>query len=200
MRSTRLPLPLNRSTHSWGDPSDLTSGHFTQSLSHRGAAVIAMSTTGFFMTSSPRLGIKLLRSVADVGFGAQTSTAPLRLEPGLTQATSHGTYRIMQTGSEFYLEMRLTDRWQAMYRFRLEPLTPIDFEVANWYTSTHPNSRFTQNLIVSRVVGEHRVSLANRKLVTRASDGSMSERELDNPPDLAQVLNEVMDLESPDAG
>lgn len=135
--------------------------------------------------------------VADVGFGAQTPTAPFRLEPGLEQSTSHGTYRIMQTGSEFYLEMRLAERWAAMYRFRLESLTPIDFEVANWYTSTHPKSRFTQNLIVSRVVGDRRVSLANRKLVSRASDGSMEERELNNPAELVRVLAEVMDLELP---
>lgn len=135
--------------------------------------------------------------VADVGFGAQTPTAPFRLEPGLEQSTSHGTYRIMHAGSEFYLQMRLAERWAAMYRFRLEPLTPIDFEVANWYTSTHPRSRFTQNLIVSRVVGDRRVSLANRKLVSRASNGNVEERELNSSEELVHVLDEVMNLDLP---
>jgi len=137
------------------------------------------------------------RFIADVGFGAQTPTAPLRLEPMLAQATPHGTYRIMQTSEKFSLEMRLTDRWATMYRFLLEPLPPLDFEIMNWYMSTHPNSRFTQNLIVARVVGERRVSLANRKLVIRAPDGSVDEPILRSAADLAQVLDEVMGLEIP---
>ena len=38
------------------------------------------------------------RFIADVGFGGQTPTAPLRLEPGLAQTTPHGRYRIGRRG------------------------------------------------------------------------------------------------------
>jgi N-hydroxyarylamine O-acetyltransferase len=34
--------------------------------------------------------------IAAVGFGGQTPTAPLRLEPHLEQITPHGTYRVAQ--------------------------------------------------------------------------------------------------------
>lgn len=59
--------------------------------------------------------------IADVGFGGQTPTAPLRLEPGLEQVTLHGTYRLVRDGEVYETQMRLSERWAAMYRFTLEP-------------------------------------------------------------------------------
>ncbi len=80
---------------------------------------------------------------------------PLRLEPDLEQITPHGTYRMAREGEVFGLQLRLDDRWETMYQFTLAAQTRVDFEVANWFTSTHPRSLFTQNLVVCRVVGEN---------------------------------------------
>ena len=44
--------------------------------------------------------------IADVGFGGQTPTAPLRLAPGLEQLTSHGTYRVMHERGVYVTEMK----------------------------------------------------------------------------------------------
>ncbi len=43
-------------------------------------------------------------------FGGHTPTAPLRLEPGLLQAASHGTYRIILDDGVYETQMRLSDR------------------------------------------------------------------------------------------
>ena len=59
--------------------------------------------------------------IADVGFGGQTPTAPLRLEPGLEQTTTHGTYRLARSGRGYETLMRLSNRWEPMYRFTLDP-------------------------------------------------------------------------------
>ena len=135
--------------------------------------------------------------IADVGFGGQSPTAPLRLEPDLEQTTPHGTCRIGRAGEVFALQLRLDDRWEAMYQFTLAPQTPIDFEVANWYTSTHPRSLFTQNLVVCRVVGEKRINLLNANLSTRHPDGSVEQRVLRDASDLGHVLEDIMGLALP---
>ena len=137
--------------------------------------------------------------IADVGFGGQSPTAPLRLEPGLEQPTPHGVYRVVRDGEGFELRMRLSDRWAAMYRFTLAAQTQADFEVANWFTSTHPRSHFTQNLVVCRVVGDTRVNLFNAALSIRGSDGGVEQRILADAEDLGRLLEETMGLALPAA-
>lgn len=138
--------------------------------------------------------------IADVGFGGQTPTAPLRLEPGLEQITAHGIYRLLRDGAVFETQMRLIDRWAPMYRFTTEPQTRADFEVANWFTSTHPKSRFTQNLVTARVVGQTRVNLLNASLTIRHADGGLEQRALTSAADLQHVLEDIMGLQSPVTG
>jgi N-hydroxyarylamine O-acetyltransferase len=137
------------------------------------------------------------RFIADVGLGGYSPTAPLRLEPGLEQTTPHGTYRMTRDGEIFGLQLRLNDRWETMYQFTLEAQTRIDFEVANWFTSTHPRSFFTQNLVVCRVVGETRVNLLNSNLSVRHPDGHVEQRALAGAPELEKLLGEVMNLALP---
>ena len=139
------------------------------------------------------------RFIADVGFGGPCPTAPLRLEPGLEQATPHGVYRFSRDGKVFELQLRVDDRWQAMYRFDLAAQTRADFEVANWYTSTHPRSLFTQNLVVCRIVSETRVNLLNANLSVRQPSERVEHRVLAGAEELGQVLREVMDLALPAA-
>ncbi len=135
--------------------------------------------------------------IADVGFGGQGPTAPLRLEPNLEQATPHGRYRLVRDGDIYESQFRLPDAWAPMYRFTLTPLTPIDFEVANWFTSTHPRALFVRNLLVARVVGDTRVNLRNTDIVIRRPDGSVEQRTLTDAGDLRRVLEGTMGLRLP---
>ncbi|MBV9375314.1 MAG: arylamine N-acetyltransferase [Alphaproteobacteria bacterium] len=137
--------------------------------------------------------------IADVGFGGPCPTAPLRLEPGLEQATPHGAYRFSREGGTFELQLQVGDRWQAMYRFDLTAQSRADFEVANWYTSTHPRSLFTQNLLVCRIVGETRVNLLNANLSVRQPDGRVEHRVLTGAAELGRVFENVMTLALPAA-
>jgi N-hydroxyarylamine O-acetyltransferase len=137
------------------------------------------------------------RFIADVGLGGRSPTAPIRLEPGVEQDTPHGTYRVTREREVFELQVRTRDRWDDMYQFALDPQSHVDFEVANWFTSTHPRSRFTQNLIVCRVVGDTRVNLLNTNLSIRAADGQVEQRVLADADELDKLLNEVMNLALP---
>ena len=133
--------------------------------------------------------------LADVGFGGQSPTAPLRLEPGLEQPTEHGVYRIGEGPEGYEVQMRLPDRWETMYRFRLEPQEPRDYEVFNWFTSTHPASRFTRNLIAARIVGERRLNLLNRELTAYWPDGRSEGRRLETAAQAHRALVEDFGIE-----
>ncbi len=135
--------------------------------------------------------------IADVGLGGRSPTAPIRLEPGTEQNTPHGTYRVTREHEVFELQVQTRDRWDDMYQFTLDPQSHVDFEVANWFTSTHPRSLFTQNLIVCRVVGDTRVNLRNTRLAVRSPDGHFEQRVLADADELDKLLNDVMNLDLP---
>ena len=126
--------------------------------------------------------------LADVGFGGQSPTAPLRFETGAEQATPHGVYRLMDRDAGLELQARLPDRWAAMYRFTLEPRVQADYEVGNWYTSTHPDSFFANGLIVSRAPEGRRINLENTRLTSYFADGRVEARTIGSAGELHEVL------------
>lgn len=95
------------------------------------------------------------------------------------------------------MQLRVLDRWDAIYRFDLAPQTDIGFEVANWYTSTHPRSLFTQNLIVCRLVEDKRLNLLNKTLSIREPDGRVQQRPLSDARALGNLLGGVMGIAVP---
>ncbi len=132
--------------------------------------------------------------LCDVGFGGQSPTAPLRMVADLEQDTPHGTYRLVDKEAALELQMRLPDRWAALYRFNLEPRLVADYEVANWFTSTHPTSRFTNGLIVSLAPEGRRLNLLDLGLTTYATDGRVEERIIGSPEELHGVLTSEFGL------
>ena len=130
------------------------------------------------------------RYLVDVGFGRTSLVAPLRFEPDLIQATTHGSYRlnVYPDGEEYYLETLSGDHWKTMYRFRLTPKHPLDYKVANWYVSTHPDSPFTHQLLVARVFPKGRHTLKDNVFSTYYLTGSVERRELASAKDLLAVL------------
>src|SRR6202012_3579052 len=113
------------------------------------------------------------------------------------QVTPHGTYRLARDGEVFGLQLRLQDRRQTMVEFTPGAQAHVDCEVANWFTSTHPRSLFTQNLVVCRVVGETRVNLFNTNLSVRYPNGQVEQRAMADAAELGRLLEDVMGLELP---
>jgi N-hydroxyarylamine O-acetyltransferase len=128
------------------------------------------------------------RYLADVGYGRLTLTQPLRLEPGVVQWTPHGDYRLVASGDEFMLEAKLAGTWKALYQLSLQDQTPADWEVANWYTATHPDSTFTQIVTAARAADECRYALRDNRLRIYRLDGAIEQRLIETPHDLGLVL------------
>lgn len=135
--------------------------------------------------------------LADVGFGSMSFSRPLALEFDREQSASLEPRRLVQRGPLVAHQARIGDAWSDVYVFRLEPAARIDFEMGNWYTSLHPQSRFVQNLAVARMTTERRHALLNREFTTRYADGRSEKRTIDSPDELLSVLAEHFGLVFP---
>jgi N-hydroxyarylamine O-acetyltransferase len=140
--------------------------------------------------------------VVDVGFGF-TPTAPLRLQPGLEQTLHLSTYRFTREGALWTLEIDHgggpARAFMPAYVFTEEPWLPIDYEVANHYTSTHPGSFFTQGPLVMRhdPGGGARYVLRGREWsVRRGAD--VETHSIGSPDAALQVLAERFGLPFPE--
>ena len=135
--------------------------------------------------------------IADVGFGRLTLTAPLRLAAGIEQQTPHGLYRLVAIGSEFQMQTRLEGTWSPIYQLSLQEQTHSDWEAANWYTSTHPESRFTRGLMAARCDEHCRYGLFNMDLRVYR-EGSTERRRLKSAPELVAVLRDTFRMKLPE--
>ena len=126
--------------------------------------------------------------LADAGFGGLTLTAPLRLEAGPEQATPHELHRLVADGDELELQASLDGDWARLYRFAPIPQLAIDYEMANWFTSTYPASLFAENLLMARPEPDRRYALFNRDFTVRHRGGQIERRALENAADLYEVL------------
>ncbi len=132
--------------------------------------------------------------VADVGFGGLTLTAPLRLAPDIEQETPHETFRLIRIDESFVIEAWLRDAWVALYRFDLQPQLLPDYEVANWYVSTLPESHFVKGLTVARPAADRRFNLNNTQLSIHHVGGTSEQRTLSTVKELRGVLEETFGI------
>lgn len=131
--------------------------------------------------------------VADVGFGGCVLTAPLRLIPRLEQQTRHDLYRILSIDGGISLEVKRDGEWLPAWDLPLEPCVDADFDMANWWTSAHPNSHFRQTLIASRAAPDARHALLDNRYTVRPVGGETTRTILD-ADGIERVLREVLGL------
>lgn len=86
---------------------------------------------------------------ADVGFGQGTLLEPIPFGPGGPYEQSGWRYRVIAEGPLLVLQTAAEDGWRDLYAFGPEPAPMIDIEVSNWFTCTHPQSRFVTRLLVT---------------------------------------------------
>lgn len=105
--------------------------------------------------------------LADVGFGGDGPLRPVRLD-GTPGEEPDGTVRIDREGEgTFVLRRARREEWTDLYAFSLTPALAVDYEVAHWFTATHPSSPFVRTLTVQRSDFETRHILRGRTLTVR---------------------------------
>jgi N-hydroxyarylamine O-acetyltransferase len=115
--------------------------------------------------------------LADVGFGCAGLVEPMPLHDGAAVEQGGFTYRLRRDGHLWILSLRDAAGAETdLYEFSEEPHTAMDVEVANHYTSTHPDSIFRKTLTIQRTLRDDRTILRS-DVLTRMRRG----RILDTP-------------------
>jgi len=137
--------------------------------------------------------------LVDVGFGGQTLTSPIRLEPGPVQETRHEPYRIRDRGDSYQLEAEINGEWQPLYMFNTRPQPRIDLEVGSWYVSTHPNSFFVTGLTAALVTDDARWNMRGRNLAIH-SGGETEKIRLETASEVLETLADRFGIDMADLG
>jgi N-hydroxyarylamine O-acetyltransferase len=135
--------------------------------------------------------------LADVGVGAMSPTAALRLAEEGEQATPHEPRRLHREGNLLYHQVRFGDEWHDVCELTLEEMPLIDRVVANWYTSAHPQSHFRNRLLVARASETGRVTLLNDTLSIRDARGHAEKQRVESRPHLLHLLEAHFGLALP---
>lgn len=135
------------------------------------------------------------RWLADVGFGGEGLLLPVPFGSGEEVRHFAWTYRVVEEAatSAWILQSRRKQAWEDLYAFTLEPQQVVDYEVANHYVSTHPNSRFVRSLTVQLPGTERRMILRNCDLVEDRGDDEIT-RVVSGDDELLQVLRDSFGL------
>lgn len=172
-----FPVTAHAARVLWGQPED--------HVSARGHMLLRVD-----LDDGPR--------IVDVGFGGQTLTGVLRLEPGVEQPTPHEPFRLLPVDRDLKLQAKTGGEWRSLYRFDLQEQWPVDYEATNWYLATHPGSHFVTGLVVARPQPGSRHALRSADYAMHRLDGGTERRTLADAAEVRSVLAEVFGLTLPD--
>ncbi len=133
------------------------------------------------------------RWIADVGFG-DAYRFPLRLDERGEQIGDGNTYRIDQENEHWTLWEHSAGEWDLSYTFSLSPHQLKDFEGANHYYQTAPESGFRRKRICSRAIADGHVSLSDDRLVI-THNGQRLETPLTSEQEFLRALSRHFGIE-----
>ncbi|SRR5581483_12131318 len=134
--------------------------------------------------------------LADVGFGGDGPLLPVPLLAGQEVQQYAWRYRVIQEKDLWVLQSAHGGDWIDLYAFTLEPYHDVDFEMANYYVSTHPSSRFVQTFTAQLLTPEARYMLVNRELTIVRDDATYTQT-IEGDDGLLRVLAETFALKFP---
>lgn len=134
----------------------------------------------------------------DGGFGG-SHVPPMRLAEADAVTTPDGVAHrfvrrsvIGSLAGEWLLQRKASDRaeWEPQYSFDLAEVAPEDLDLANHWTSSRPGTRFTSQVIASRVLPDGFLALTGR-VVSRYRGDAQDKRDVAD----AEALRALLDAE-----
>ena len=116
------------------------------------------------------------RFVADPGLGGLACRAPLPLEDGAQVQVAGQTHWLQQEGHHWWLRTTqhgtVADAWVGT----LDVENPLDFEMGNHYTATHPASAFKDRLMLRMFTADGQLTVSNRDVTFRQGEEVRTEQ------------------------
>lgn len=136
--------------------------------------------------------------ITDVGVGSASLTCALRLVADVEQPTPHEPRRLARADGKWYHQIKRGGVWVDVYEFTGESMPLIDRAIANWYTSTHPQSKFRRDLLVALAQPDgRRVTLHNNEWARYTKDGTVERKDVSAPGRLLAALRENFGIALP---
>ncbi|MFF8836800.1 arylamine N-acetyltransferase [Streptomyces sp. NPDC015130] len=132
------------------------------------------------------------RWLADVGFGDH-GHHPLAFDERGEQQDPGGLFRLREAADGDLGDLEVLKDGKPQYRLEVRPRELADFTAGAWYHRTSPDSHFPRSLICSLLTEEGRITLSDRKLITRAH-GERAERVLDGDEEVRGAYRELFGI------
>ena len=134
--------------------------------------------------------------LTDATFGALGFTQPFCVSnPNHLQNPPNLRVRKQPSNNQFLLQSKLSGKWQDLYVFDDTIALPIDYEVANFYTSKHPRSAFRKNLLAMRCDPESGAThIVRNKAYLHTVNGISKSTRVESKKDLLDILNQRIGL------
>ena len=100
--------------------------------------------------------------VLDPGFGALAPRVPVPLAAGREARADREVHRMLPDGRHWILQADVDGKQVDAWATALEDDVPLDFELGNHFTATHPTSPFVNRLMLRALIPGGRVSAMNR--------------------------------------
>jgi len=134
--------------------------------------------------------------LADVGFGGGGLLHPVPIVEAKASRQFAWTYRTVREGESWVLQSQSGGDWNDLYVFTMEPQHLVDYEMANYYVSTFPESRFVQTLTVQLPLPDERLIIRNHELVTERPEGIQT-LPISGDDELLDILEDTFHLKFP---
>ena len=105
----------------------------------------------------------------------------------------------------FIPQVMIHGEWLNMYSFLLDVSYPSDWEIGSHYCSTHKDSKFVNNIIVTRFADDNLLVLVNkefsirRHLADSSGEETLEKREIHSTKELLEILRDHFDIELEEA-
>jgi N-hydroxyarylamine O-acetyltransferase len=135
--------------------------------------------------------------IADVGFGRMVPTAPLKLQTDVDQPTPLERFMLTRRDADYVLHAEVSGIRRALYTFDLQRQEGIDYEIGNWYISTHSSSPLASQLVVARTDDGLRKSLVNGSYAVHRVNAVAERRRISRVDELLDVLQGEFGIQLP---
>ncbi|MFJ9580552.1 arylamine N-acetyltransferase [Streptomyces sp. NPDC101191] len=136
--------------------------------------------------------------LADAGFGWQGPLEPVPLTDGARVEQDGWVFGVGSEAEGVHVLRTLRpEGWTDLYSFAPHALYPVDFELMNHYSSSHPRSRFLGQVVAHLPGAEIRRALVRDCLSSTRVDRGPEERRV-GPAELAGTLAEIFGIELDD--
>ena len=133
----------------------------------------------------------------DPGFGGHGPLIPVPIVEGQDLRAGLDLHRLTRRDGEWVLEAQIGGTMTPLWMSTLQTESPIDFLMANHFTSTWKESPFVNRLMLRALTPEGRVSVMNRD-VTISRGGTIEKLELADRRALRTLLADYFGFDLPE--